>query len=49
MLRFVANFGTEDAEVEAADGLRLVWASPSAEHAGGRLRLPSWTGAFVKT
>ena len=48
-LRFVGNFGREAAEVEIGDGARLVWASPAADHRSSRLRLPSWTGAFLKT
>jgi maltooligosyltrehalose trehalohydrolase len=48
-LRFVANFGGDAADFEAGDGARLMWASPAAEHAGARLRLQPWTGAFLKT
>jgi maltooligosyltrehalose trehalohydrolase len=48
-LRFAANFGSGAATFPAGDGARVVWASPAAEHAGGLLRLPPWTGAFLKT
>jgi maltooligosyltrehalose trehalohydrolase len=48
-LRFVANFGGDPVDLEAGEGARLVWTSPAAEHAGGRLRLPPWTGSFLKT
>jgi maltooligosyltrehalose trehalohydrolase len=48
-LRFAGNFGPGMAEIEAGDGARPIWASPGTEHLGGRTRLPSWTGAFLKT
>jgi maltooligosyltrehalose trehalohydrolase len=47
-LRFLANFGEEEAAMDTDDG-RVLWASPSAAIEVGRARLPPWTGVFLKT
>jgi maltooligosyltrehalose trehalohydrolase len=47
-LRFVGNFGSDPTAIDAGDGARVIWASPSAEGRDGRLGLPTWTGAFLK-
>jgi maltooligosyltrehalose trehalohydrolase len=47
-LRFLANFGTREVEIDTSDA-GLVWASPAADRLGRLLRLPPWTGAFLKT
>ena len=43
---FIANFGDDEisAEVEVAE--RIIWLSGALD--GQHLRLPSWTGAFLK-
>ena len=48
-LRFVGNFGSDPAAIDAGDGARVIWASPSAEGRDGGLGLPTWTGAFLKS
>ncbi|MCB5177369.1 malto-oligosyltrehalose trehalohydrolase [Microvirga lenta] len=47
-LRFVANFGESPAEVEVGSTGSAIWSSSNVEHEGGRARLPSWTGMFIK-
>ncbi|MFC4171471.1 malto-oligosyltrehalose trehalohydrolase [Microvirga sp. GCM10011540] len=47
-LRFVANFGESPAEVEVGSTGSAIWSSSNMEHEGGRARLPSWTGMFIK-
>jgi maltooligosyltrehalose trehalohydrolase len=47
-LRFLANFGSDDAMMPGAPGFKLVWASPATELARGRIRVPPWSGAFMK-
>ena len=37
------------AAIDAGDGARVIWASPSAEGRDGGLGLPTWTGAFLKS
>jgi maltooligosyltrehalose trehalohydrolase len=48
-LRFIANFGAEETVVELENGERAIWTSPHAVSATGELRLPSWTGVFLKS
>ena len=48
-LRFAANFGDSPMEFDGGDRGQVIWASPSANHASGRLRLPSWSGVFLKS
>jgi maltooligosyltrehalose trehalohydrolase len=47
-LRFLANFGETQAEMELHETGSPIWISPGADWAAGRARLPSWTGLFVK-
>ena len=47
-LRLVANFGRAEAAFERGDD-RILWASPSAAVEQGRIRLPAWTGAVLRS
>jgi maltooligosyltrehalose trehalohydrolase len=47
-LRFVANVGDEETALDMAGRGRAIWASPGVDHSGPQLRLPAWTGVFLK-
>ncbi|HEX8168175.1 MAG TPA: malto-oligosyltrehalose trehalohydrolase [Beijerinckiaceae bacterium] len=47
-LRFLASFGEAEAELAVPADARVIWSNAGAPK-GGALRLPSWTGAFLKS
>ncbi|HEX8663167.1 MAG TPA: malto-oligosyltrehalose trehalohydrolase [Beijerinckiaceae bacterium] len=47
-LRFLANFGEAEAALASPANAQVVW-SNIGKPEGGVLRLPSWTGAFLKS
>ena len=47
-LRFIANLGDQDAALDVGRKEMAIWASAGVDRADGRVRLPSWTGIFLK-
>lgn len=47
-LRFLANLGDENVALEIGERERAIWQSGGADRTAGRIRLPPWTGIFLK-
>jgi maltooligosyltrehalose trehalohydrolase len=47
-LVFLANLGDAQAEMQFRPESHPIWKSPGVILDGNRLRLPSWTGLFLK-
>jgi maltooligosyltrehalose trehalohydrolase len=47
-LRFLANVGDAESRLRVEENARALWASPGVERGGAELRLPPWSGVFLK-
>ena len=47
-LRFVARLSDGEGEIDVGEDARVIWMSPGVAHENTCIRLPSWTGLFLR-